>query len=135
MSWPSEEFLKRPLEPFRPYVYVCSELTSPSSISAAAWSSGGSYKRINLHEGDTRSKVQNKIRNYLLKYQGLCPHFGKATAFLWVRSESEGTLFGLDVEEIGERTGDFWPEGIRIQKTMDFESVTAHTPLAASDTP
>jgi hypothetical protein len=81
----------------------------PTSISAAAWS-GGTTKKIILAEGDILSDVQGEIRNYLQKYKGL------------VRSKTEGTLLGLDAEVIGERTGDFWPARMAIQKTMDFGS-------------
>jgi hypothetical protein len=93
----------------------------PTSISAAAWS-GGTTKKIMLKREVTLSDVQGKIRDYLQKYKGLCPLFGNATAFLWVRSKTEGTLFGLDAEVIGERTGDFWPPSMDIQKALRRES-------------
>jgi hypothetical protein len=118
-SYPSKEFLEGSLPKFYPYVYVCSDVDRPDSISAAAWS-GGSTKRILLNDGATLSDVQKEIRGYLQKYKGLCPIFGHATAFLWARTKTEGTLFGLDAEVIGERTGDFWPPRMEIQKTMVF---------------
>ena len=123
MPFNSKEFIG-PRETFRPYVYICTDMDRPTCISAAAWS-GGSTKRLTLTNGVTLSDVQQRIREFLLKYKGSCPLFGNAKAFLWVRTKTEGTLFGLDAEVIGERTGEFWPPRMEIQKALARESGNA----------
>jgi hypothetical protein len=37
-------------------------------------------------------------------------------------SRTQGGLFGLDTEVIGERDEEFWPTCLGFQKTMDFAS-------------
>jgi hypothetical protein len=102
----SEEFIGPREWPFRPFVYVCSEFTKPSNYFYA-----GSTKRIKIESEATLCDVQHAIRDYLKNYEGQCPRFGRATGFIWVRSESEGTFFGANGDLVGENSGRFWPIG------------------------
>jgi hypothetical protein len=113
----SPEFIELRPEPFRPYLFVLSNNSHPSSIAMAA-ASGGSTKIVEFDERLTPEdlpKVNNVIQNYLADFEGECPLFGTVTGFLFVSSPTDGTLFDAAGHEIGLRTGKFWPVSLSIQ--------------------
>lgn len=116
----SPEFIDFRPEPFRPYLFVLSSNSRPSSISMAA-ASGGSTKVVEFDERltpDDLPKAQNAIQNYLIDFEGDCPLFGTVTGFLFVQTPTVGILFDSNGHEIGPRTGKFWPASLSIQDDL-----------------
>jgi len=116
----SPEFIELRPEPFRPYLFVLSSDSWPSSIAMAA-ASGGSTKIVEFDEHltpDDLPKAKNAIQNYLIDFECGCPLFGSVTGFLFVSSPTEGTLFDAKGNQIGPRTGKFWPVSLSIQDNL-----------------
>lgn len=117
MPWPSPEFLEPHSPPFVPYIYIATSNRMPSSISMAA-ATGGLTRTIPLPPettADDLSQVQERVRRHYREHDGHVPIFGVATAYLFVRTPTEGILLDTTGAVIGHRGGRFYPASVSIQ--------------------
>lgn len=96
---------------FTPFIYIKTESQRPASITVAAFC-GGSMKFIRLqpsvatYDLDIQIRdVRLNIENYLTKFEGQCPLFGKVTGFYY-RPKFEKTIeFDLEGKIINDNLG------------------------------
>jgi len=103
--------------PFAPYVFIVSSLRMPTSIAMAA-ATGGSTKTILLPTGTTADDlpiVRDQVRKHYSQNEGNVALFGRTAAYLFVFSPTEAILLDTGANEIGPKTGRFWPLSVSIQ--------------------
>ena len=98
---------------FQPYIHVEGEHSVPSGITLFAATGGSHWHTIPLPVPLTASPVSEQlatvpdlIRDYLTRYQGFCPFFGRAVAF-WLIRQEESYRFDLHGVLIGRIEGAF----------------------------
>ena len=97
---------------FTPFIYVEGETTVPSGVTLFA-ATGGRWNMIELPEGvvdlplvEQVSASGGLMREYLAKYRGDCPFFGRVRGFRLVRRE-DSLRFSADGEFIERVDGSF----------------------------
>jgi hypothetical protein len=81
------------------YIHVEGDQRVPSSITLFA-ATGGRWNKIALPEGLSPARqlavVPDLIGEYLKRYGGFCPFFGRVVGFRLVHSQEESYRFDLD---------------------------------------